>query len=252
MLAWLALPSTAAKAQAKLAFEMYAGGLHALQAELTLDIDGAAYRARSRIATRGFLDFLARWHAEQETVGELRDGSARPRLHTRDSEWHFDRRRSRLEYDGQGGVTVSVNPPPEDDDRPPVPAALRRNTVDLLSLLVRTAVQSDPATACSGDAAVYDGRRRYDVAFTVAGEEVLKPQAYGSFSGTALHCRVAVTPVAGFRADAGEESGLGMPKDVSVWLTAEAALGLVVPVRFEADFPLGTVIGHLTDVSAAP
>jgi len=80
---------------------------------------------------------------------------------------------------------------------------------------------------------------------------VLKPQEYGSFSGPALHCRIAVTPVAGFREDGAEESGLGLPKAVSVWLAADATVDLVVPVRFEADFPLGTVIGHVTGVSVA-
>lgn len=250
LLCALALPAEAQARRVGLAFDMYAGGLHALAADIVMELADDRYRARSTIATRGFLDFLTRWHARQESIGSLAGGGVHPSLHTRDSEWRFERRFTRMQYDASGDVSVTVEPPPEQDERPPVPPELRRGTVDLLSVLVKAALAADPAAACRDGAAIYDGRRRYDVVFAAAGEEVLPPQAYGSYAGPALLCRVSVTPVAGFRGESEEESGLGMPAGVSIWLAAHDAAGLVVPVRFEAEFGIGFVIGHLTGVEA--
>ena len=252
LLCMVALPMSAQARQVSISYDMFAGGLHALTATLTITRSSPEYAIRAELDTQGFIDFLVRWRSEQRSEGALRDHRAVPNLHTRDGEWRFQNRSTRLTYQADGDVEATIEPPPEADDRTPVSPAQRRGTIDLLSLVVQGAYAPDAATACQGKAEIFDGRRRYDVGFTAAGWVDLKPQEYGSFGGKALHCRVQLTPVAGFRPDTEEETGLGLPEGISVWLTDDANTGIVVPVRFEAEIPFGRLIGHVTKVAATP
>ncbi|MEQ9638693.1 MAG: DUF3108 domain-containing protein [Alphaproteobacteria bacterium] len=242
------LPAGAAERRISLSFDIYSAGLHALHIDLGAAIEGSRYMTTADVATQGFTDLMLRWRSRMVSTGRLVDGYARPAEHQRDGEWRFNRRVTRMTYAGDGNVAVVVEPEPEDDDRPPVALADRRNTVDLLSALT-PALLDRRAADCDYGASVYDGRRRYDFRLERLGEEDLPATEYGSFQGQAMRCAVRLTPVAGFRTD-DEESGLGFPQNLSVWLARDIDKDLTLPVRFQADFDVGALVGHLTKVAA--
>lgn len=244
----LALPAAAAERRISLGFDIYGAGLHALHVDLGAVVDGDHYTATTDVVSQGLTDLILRWRSHQLSTGRLVEGRARPSEHRRDGEWRFSERHVRLTYTDDGNVAVEAVPPPAEDDRPPVPPAQRRNTADLLSALL-PAMLDLGATDCRYGASVYDGRRRYDFRLEPVGEETLPKTEYGSFQGKAMHCTVRLTPIAGFRTE-DEETGLGFPHNLSVWLARDAAQGLTLPVRFQADFDLGALVGHIVKVEA--
>ena len=236
--------------QLDLRIDLYAAGLHAMAMDISAKLEGMRYRIKANARTQGMADFIAQWRSDSSSEGVIEDGRVKPAWHRQDGRWRFNERLTRLYYDRDGDVEASITPPPDDDDREPVPDALRAGTLDVLSATLTGVVVQGPEAYCNRAVPIFDGRRRYDLRLSVVGEDVLAPSKLSSFAGRALKCEVSVERVAGFKkdAEADEEERRDERPPAYLWVAHLPDAGVVVPVRLEAASKYGKAVGHLTTV----
>ncbi|QCG96312.1 DUF3108 domain-containing protein [Azospirillum sp. TSA2s] len=251
------LPLATAMASAqpvKATYRVFVGGVTALDVEAMLDVTGDRYRVEVSAVTGGTIGRLFSWRTDSLTDGYVRGDDLRPASHRQTSQLRGEPRNVTLTYGPQGDVAVSVSPPPEKDDREPVPPALQRGTLDPLSAVLDLLFAVGARESCDRSLPVFDGRRRYDMLFSEVGRRIVDPSRYSVFAGVAQQCRVTYKPVAGYArsSPAGRFWQRNDPGDrppVDLWLAPVAAGYPPLPVRLETDSDFGSVVVHLTGVT---
>lgn len=251
----LPLAAPAAKAEPlKATYRVFVGGVTALDVDATLEVTGDRYRIAVSAVTGGTIGRLFTWKTESQSDGHRQGDDLRPASHRQSSQFRGEPRNVTLTYGPQGDVSATVTPPPETDDREPVPPALQRGTLDPLSAVLDLLIAVGASERCDRSLPVFDGRRRYDMMFTEVGRRIVDPSRYSVFSGVAQQCRVSYRPVAGY----GKSGPTGRfwqrsnPADrppVDLWLAPLAAGYPPLPVRLETDSDFGSVVVHLTGVT---
>ncbi len=241
-----------------LTYRVHVGGVAVLDARAELALTGDRYSVGVDAATDGFLGRMFPWETRSRSVGMIRPDGPTPLRHTQVSTLRGSPRNVTLEYDGRGGVRAEVTPPPQDDDREPVPDSLLRGTQDPLSGVVGVLLAGLRGEGCQRTVPVYDGRRRYDMLFADEGMRLVGASRNSVFAGTARQCRVSYTPIAGYnrkpdspfwrRGGGGEEQR----PPVDVWIAPVTPGGPPLPVRLETDSGLGSVVIHLTGATMDP
>jgi len=257
----LALPAPGVAAPVTASYRVYVGGIAVLDAAILLDLTDHAYRIDLTAQNGGFLAKILPWKTLSRSNGAIQMDRLIPARHSQSSVFREKPRSVALTYGADGGVVATVTPPPEEDDRAPVPEALRRATYDPLSAGLLLLLATGRGETCARVVPVYDGRRRYDMRFDNGGTRPLAPSRYSIFSGPAQECRVSIMPIAG---QAKPSSGPsfwrrdddstprppgGPPTDV--WLAPILPDAPPLPVRLETDSAFGAVVIHLIGVARA-
>jgi hypothetical protein len=247
--ALLALDATArAEAVFPAQYRVFAAGMPVLDIEARVELGAESYRLSARMRTRGLVALAAPGEHVSEATGWLRGTEALPWRYLSEGIWRGRPRRLALDWHGVEPV-LRLHDPPGPGEHEPVPAELRRGTLDALSALVRLARIVAATGRCEAAAAVYDGRRRMDYVLHTAGRDVLPPWR-DAWAGEALRCGFEGRQVAGFRRDrdAGEQA---RPQRGEAWVAPLVPGGPHVPVRLSLPTPwLGTVEAYL--VAGAP
>ncbi|MBM3550068.1 MAG: DUF3108 domain-containing protein [Alphaproteobacteria bacterium] len=248
VLTLVALPASAESLTAR--YEIYTGGFKSLAVQARAAIDDGTYRVEANLNTTGMIDWILRYSQKVEGEGETAGtASANPLRYVADGTFFGTHRRSRVDYQRDGGVTTTLHPANEDDDRTPVPETLKRGTLDPLSVFIalnRTA--SGNAGPCHGKVPVYDGRRRYDLVIEDDGVSAVEKTQYSVFSGPVLRCKIHMERLAGFQRNPRFNN---QPPRVSiVYLARFGERGWWLPVRLESESGFGNVVGHLVEVDA--
>ncbi|WP_148219460.1 DUF3108 domain-containing protein [Azospirillum sp. B510] len=250
------LPTATASAIAepvRATYRVFVGGVTALDVVATLDVAGDRYRIAVSAVTGGTIGRLFDWRTDSQSDGHIQGGDLRPTSHSQTSQLRGEPRNVTLTYGTQGDVTATVTPPPEADDREPVPPALQRDTLDPLTAVLDLLFTVGTRQSCTQSLPVFDGRRRYDMVFADVGPRIVNPSRNSIFSGIAQQCRVTYKPVAGYaRSSSGRFMQRGNPADrppVELWLAPVATGYPPLPVRLETDSDLGSVVVHLTGIT---
>ena len=220
--------------------------------DISAKLNGTRYRINADARTQGVADLIAQWRSASSTEGIIEDGHVKPTWHRQDGRWRFNERLTRLYYGRDGGVRANITPPPDDDDREPVPDALRTGTLDVLSAALTGVVVQQPQAYCDRSVPIFDGRRRYDLRLSVVSEDMLAPSKLSSFAGRALKCEVSIERVAGFKKpESAEEAAEREARPPTyLWVAHLPDAGVVVPVRLEAASKYGKAVAHLTNLRA--
>lgn len=237
-------------------YRVQVGGVAVLDVLATLDLTDRAYRLEVTAMTGGFLGRIFPWRTVSRSEGAVRPDGLAPTHHSQSSVFREKPRNVTLDYDGQGNVVVSVTPPPEEDDREPVPDAQRHATYDPLTAFLTVMTAAGRGEACTRSLPVYDGRRRYDMIFEDVGQRLVGVSRYSIFAGSARQCRVTYRPVAGYSRVS--PSGGLWPRDretaqrppAELWIAPVVPGVPPLPVRLETESDLGAVIIHLTSLKA--
>ncbi|WP_448203166.1 DUF3108 domain-containing protein [Azospirillum sp. sgz302134] len=254
-IAFAPLPALAQHWQ--LSYRVHIGGVAVLDAQADLTLSGDRYSVQVDAATEGFLGRVFPWETHSRSVGAVRPDGLAPARHSQVSTLRGEPRNVTLTYDGRGGVRTEVTPPPDQDDREPVPEQLRQNTQDPLSGVVAVLLAGMRGEGCQRSMPIFDGRRRYDMQFADEGMRMVGASRYSVFAGAARQCRVSYTPIAGYnrkpetsfwrRGGAQEERA-----PVDVWIAPVTPGGPPLPVRLETDSGFGGVVIHLTAANVVP
>jgi hypothetical protein len=130
--------------------------------------------------------------------------------------------------------------PPVDPDRIPVTEAHRKGVLDpMTATLLRVAGNGDPVSpeACHSQAAIFDGRMRYEVKLDFKRMEAVK--ADKGYRGPAVVCAAYFTPVAGYIPDRPVIKYLTAQRDIEITFAPIAGTRVLVPFRFRIPTPLG-------------
>lgn len=231
----LALGLAPASAETLLArYEVQAGGLTVLRVDAVFDLDGPAYRVRTRSRTAGIAGWLASSDQTASAEGVWRSAEPLPGRYRSDGAWRDGRRQVAIDYP-RGGPAAGLPllralEPPNEADREAVPQALTRDTVDALSALAKLLRAVAATGRCETAAAVYDGRRRVDWTARTEGLDLLPRE--GGFGGEALRCAVEGRLLAGRHADQ-DPTEARQPLPATAWLATVAPARRPLPVRIE-------------------
>lgn len=227
----LALAPPPARAEAMLArYEVRAAGLQVMEIEAAFELEGPRYRLRARIRTTGVFNVLGRGDQVTSTEGAWRGTEPVPVRYRVEGVWRGSRRAVALDWPNPGQPVLGELEPPNEEDRQPVPAALRLGTMDALSALAKLTRTVATTGRCDTDAAVYDGRRRADYAARTEGMQVLPPE--GAFGGEALRCGFESRLLAGWRSER-EADWARKPQPATAWMGRPLPGRPAIPVRLE-------------------
>ncbi len=239
----------------KMKYDVYAGGIHAVKADLTLD-----YTKKGRYAmmfgaeTRGLLGSLAPWVGTFESEGWVSDKRKLvPDLHESIAMWRDEKEVKTYNYDKNKGfvdiTTTYVGKKPKTE----IPESdLTKGTIDALTATMRIMEKVSDGGKCEGESEVFDGKRRYKLIYKHIGFVQLEQTRYNAYSGPAAECTVEVEPVAGrwHKKPRGwlsiQEQGRDRGTMPTVWMAQVVPGAVVVPVRVRVKTTYGTLFMHMT------
>ena len=159
----------------------------------------AGYTARASFQTSGLVSVFWQAAIEASAAGRLN-------AHALDPDWYdslYRRgsgRQQRVKIEFGQGEPKTLAEPAYDTTTYPVTAAQKREADDPMSALalIATGLTATSKDLCGTVAPVFDGKRRYDLAFTYVKDVPVKFRG-GLFTGTAHLCQVQYRQIAGYK-----------------------------------------------------
>lgn len=236
-------------------YELYAGGINAVQA--TLDVAGSkdSYSMELYASTKGFLGKLVPWKGSFETHGwRLKDGSEKPELHKSIAFWAGEEDVKEYSY-GKDGSFKGLKELKDGKEKPKkkFDDKLVQGTTDVLTASLKVMEHVSETGECKGEDQVFDGKRRFKLIFRHKADEVLTPSKFNLYKGVAARCEVEVVPSGGAwnKKPRGwlsiQEQGREKGSLPTVWLAKIDDKGPAVPVKMRVKTDYGTLFMHLVD-----
>jgi hypothetical protein len=229
-------------------YQVYFGGMHVLDAKAAWERGAGGYRLAAEAEAQGFLGWLNPWKGTTESRGALLGGKVVPSHHLNwgtDDDSDEGARLVELSYDADGDVVDTLVQPEQDwEDRHPLPADAGKGTLDPLSVIAGISELLQAGGRCEGSFAVFDGRKRYDLVVSDAGERMLEPTTYSIYAGPARGCKLAYRMLGGHKIE--RNKYVETARERVVWVARPAEGAPLIPVRLEIETAYGTVMGHLT------
>ncbi len=237
-------------------YEVYAGGISALTAEL--DVSTTARERYSLVLsafTKGFLGSLVPWRGTFETHGWLKKGDMdRPEIHRSTAVWRNEEEIKEYRYDQKGNfVSYSIRDPENDGKTKPVDPKLVQGTTDILTATLQVMKGVADGASCEGVSEIFDGKRRYQLAFRFEEEEHLTASRYNVYEGPSQRCVAEVMPGEGswHSKPRGwlsiQEQGRQKGSLPTVWFAQVDENSPAVPVKIRIKTEYGGMFMHLVD-----
>jgi len=237
-------------------YNVYAGGIHALEANLDMDkTKKDRFSVELYAKTYGLLGKLAPWFGTFETHGWLDKEKtiAKPELHQSKTTWKTELEVKKYKYNKDGTFKEYSLLDNENDGSPqPVEKELTDHSTDILSAMLEEMMKISVGQDCKGESEIFDGKRRYKLIFNHKGIVDLKKSKYNVFEGKATECSIKIEPKGGkWHAkprgwfaiqEQGREAG-SMP---TVWFGQVDKNETAIPVKVRAKTSYGTFFLHLT------
>lgn len=237
-------------------YSVYAGGIHALNATLDIDLTKKERFSVELFAkTYGLLGKLAPWFGTFETQGWFNtvDGSARPQIHKSSTTWKDELEIKEYQYSKNGSFKgYLITDKHSDTQKREVEKELTDQTTDILSATLEMMGQIAAGQKCEGKSEIFDGKRRYGLVFEHKKEVTLIKSKYNIYDGQAVECSIRVVPMGGkwHKKPRGwfaiQEQGKKKGSMPTIWLANMDKSAPAVPVKVRAKTSYGTFFLHLT------
>ena len=237
-------------------YEVYAGGIHAVQARLDIDTgtDGR-YNLVLAAKTRGFLGSIVPWEGTFESHGWALPGPEyRPELHKSSSVFRDEGEIKEYRYTQDKKflslITTEHGKSPAQKD---LEDALTQGTTDALTATLQVLQTVGDGNPCAGSSEVFDGDRRFQQIFSDQGTVQLENSKYNIFRGAAAECTVEIIPITGkwHTKPRGwlsiQEQGRAKGTMPTVWMAKLDANGPAVPVKIRVKTDYGVLFMHLAE-----
>jgi hypothetical protein len=230
----------------ELGYDLYVGGISLGKVAMSARFQGEDYKAISTLETKGIVNAFWQSKIEAASSGQLSDGRVQPSLYDSFSQNRSVQRRHATLTFGPEGPKALLTDPPYGENRYPVSEDQRKRTLDPLSaaIALTNSSTSQQGKPCETVAPIFDGRRRYDVAFNF----VKKTDVHmdnGLYSGPALVCQIHYNQIAGYQQSVIEQNKK-FPK-MYAWVVSAKSITdpnrtYMVPIRVWAETEYGIVV----------
>ena len=212
-------------------------GLHLLNTHTIIEENPTAYVIQGDFETAGLGAIFANVANRSETRGREVAGVPKPQVFDSETDRNGALQHLRVAYLPDGTPNGSVTPPPKE---PVTPVSFNElaGTVDNLTAYFLLERQVARGGSCNLKVPVFDGRHRYDLQFSDAGQHELSPAEGQNFRGPTLACRMARREIGGFYVDKSHEEGASAG---TIWYAQLMPGDLAVPVRMAMDTEIGNV-----------
>lgn len=252
----ISLPVVAwADTASTLTYDVYAGGIHAMDAQLALDTKNNQYKTTLTAGTRGFLKKVANWSGEFSSKGLLDGRKAQPLSHKSASTWKGKTESKTFTYDGHGKfLSYKVDEDGKNKTPKDVDLSLAKGTSDMLTSTLNLMLGLPAKQACEGNQLVFDGDRNYRLVFANTKTENFKKTDYNAYEGPAISCTVEVKPEQGKwrKKPRGwlsiQEQGRQKGSLPTVWFAKVGDGAYYAPVKIRVKTDYGTLFMHLTSI----
>ncbi|MGH1404145.1 MAG: DUF3108 domain-containing protein [Alphaproteobacteria bacterium] len=239
----------------KMNYDVYAGGIHAVKADMKLDFrEKGRYLMEFSAETRGLLGSLAPWKGSFKSQGwALRGGKRVPELHESVAAWRDEHEVKSYNYTKDGGFQDLVTSYEGKKPKTKIPdEELTKGTTDALTATLLVMEHVSDGGDCAGEAEVFDGKRRYKLIFRHSRFVMLDKSKYNAYKGPAAECTAEVVPIAGawYKKPRGwlsiQEQGRDLGTMPTIWFAQVKKNAVVVPVRVRVKTTYGTLFMHMT------
>ncbi len=236
-------------------FEVYTGGINAVSAELAVDErEKGRYRIIFGAKTRGFLGSLVPWKGTFESKGWVMSNGMRiPELHESIATWKKETEVKTYNYTKKGGLqNIEVKYTTKKPKTLIPDKELIKNTTDVLSATLMMMGHIARGGDCAGSFDIFDGKRRFEMAYKHKRYVMIKPTRYNAYSGPAVECEVEVKPEGGrwHKKPRGwlsiQEQGRKRGMMPTVWFAVIDGHDVAVPVRVRVKTAYGTLFMHMS------
>jgi hypothetical protein len=157
------------------------------------------YDAKSHFETSGIVSLFWKSKIDATANGAIRAHEIAPVLYDSYSQDH-NSKVQRVKVSVENDDPTTFADPPYNTTKYPVSAQQKKGAVDPMSAvtLILTGVKADSKNPCGVGAQVFDGRRRFDIAFSYLKDEPVK-LANGVWGGTAHLCQIHYNQIAGYK-----------------------------------------------------
>lgn len=233
---------TAASAQGRLdaRYEASLAGIQIGKGSWVIDIADDQFSASASGGSTGLLKAVAGGSGSSAAQGRMVNGQFAPASYTATITTDKKSETVRIQLTGGNVKEASIEPEPEPTpERIPVTDAHRHGVVDpMTGSLVRVAGTADPVgpEACKSNAAIFDGRMRYDLRLDYKRQETVSAKGY---QGPVVVCAIAFRPIAGYVPDRPAIKYLIAQRNMEVWLAPIAGTRVLVPYKVLVPTPVG-------------
>jgi hypothetical protein len=234
----------AAKAQGRLTaqYSIIMTGVTIGHVAWTVDIGEALYNTAASGNASGVLSMLLHGDGAVAAEGRVENWHLKPAQFRSKITDEDGTTNLRIDF-ADGVASVVADPPlPPTPQRLPVTEADRRGVADPLSAVLITAKPGESffsADNCEHRLAIFDGRRRYDLALSFA--RIDKIALDHSYAGPVLACGVVLRPIAGYRPDSLLVKYVAGRRDMELWFAPIAGTELMAPIRVAMPTLIGTL-----------
>jgi hypothetical protein len=218
-------------------------GLHVINTHTIIEEAPAWYQIQGDFSTAGMGALFANVANSSLARGSRKADAPHPELFESETQRNGVVVRNRVDFRNDGTPNGYSAPAPAEPVTP-VDFSQLRGTVDNLTAYLMLERQIARGGSCALKVPVFDGRHRYDLEFSDAGQTVLKPEAGQKFSGPARECRMVRDEIGGFYVDKKHEEGAHAGVIWYAPLLPES--DLAVPVRLEMQTEIGEVEIYLS------
>jgi len=252
VLAMLASPAIAADKIAMRVEVFGMGGMHVATDRTTIEVNGNSYAISGDLKTGGLAGMFQDFQSHATARGRLTATGAQPEAYSGDVRRDSGERHDKVDFRAGAVAAGSSTGPAKSPGKssvgevsaaPATSAAPPRDAVDPLTAYFLVERRLGTGGDCAISIPVFDGRHRYNLQFTDAGEQTLSASGGQHYSGPAKACKMSREKVEGYPTDK-----LEMPKRGTIWYARLAPGDLMLPVKLEMVTDIGSVTGHLAEL----
>lgn len=241
-------------AAAVMTYDVYASGVHVLEATLTIDETRDRYNIVLDSHTRGFLGALVPWKGIFETKGwRMSKSDMRPELHRSHTFSGDEESKKEYRYLRKSGFKELLVTEKGKTKKREAEPKLTKDTVDSLTATLKVLEMVSTGKECKGQSDIYDGWRRFTQVFHPQKGTSIEKSTYNVYAGPASVCTVEVVPKGGewHKKPRGwmsiQEQGRKAGALPTLWLAKVNKNGLAVPVKIRVKTSYGTLMLHLAE-----
>jgi hypothetical protein len=226
-------------------------GIRVGQSTWKAEIGEERYSAEASGGSVDLMSIFTKGEGSAQASGAVKDAALVPAIFS--STMIDDGEKSEIKMTlEEGTVTDVVDKGPAPADRVPLREEHMRGVTDPLSALLLANIPSGGGLSrqtCERTLAIFDGRRRYDLALSFKGMQELTRNPY---EGRALVCNLVLRAIAGHRPNSMVLKYIAGRRDIEIAFAPMAGARYLAPLRLTVPTLLGTIAIEATQFDTAP